>query len=232
MADLRVCFFGFTLAMPFIPSESMGGDFDEITLFGLSPPPIPWLVLLLHPSTYTFGVGLQLSRDLFSGDSTQVHTYGLGSFHGRPRRPAASPTPFFGALIAVVGPSRFETLAFARTNIRNRTARTSKQAVNVGDDERKLEGNSSEQESMAVNLKLPALLNLTPPQSKIRNAMFLFPFPTIKPSNDFIGNKPPRTVEILLGDLSITRTLTPIPNWGRSITALSNLHAFACIRPR
>src|ERR1039458_6862211 len=84
------------------------------------------------------------------------------------------------ALITVIGPSGLRTLSLARTNIRNAAAGAGKQAVRIGNHQRKLEGDCGEEKSMVVNLKFPASRHAIPPQCEIRNASSLSLFPAIK----------------------------------------------------
>ena len=49
---------------------------------------------------------------------------------------------------------------------------------------------------MVVNLKLPALMNVIPPQGKIRDASSPLFLPAIKPAPDFIGDQPSRSFNI------------------------------------
>src|ERR1017187_1536057 len=127
-----------------------------------------------------------------------MHTYGLGSLptvglDGPPLRHTLR-----RAFIAVVGPSRFGALPFARANIRDCAAGTGKQAVSIGDHERKLEGNSSEEKSMVVNLKNPPSLIVIPPQRKIRKTDGILFLPAIKPAPDFLGDELACLFNILL----------------------------------
>jgi hypothetical protein len=52
---------------------------------------------------------------------------------------------------------------------------------------------------MVVNLKVPALLKVIPSQGKVRDASSPLFFPAIKPTPDFIGDKPSRPFNISLG---------------------------------
>src|SRR5260370_1911684 len=72
---------------------------------------------ILQPPTYTSGLGVQLFRDLWNRYATRTQTDGLGSLLA-----IALDGPSLGhtlrrALVAVIGPSGFGTLSFARPNI-------------------------------------------------------------------------------------------------------------------
>src|ERR1035438_7458009 len=131
-----------------------------------------------------------------------MQTDGLGSLLAIGLNGPALRHTLLRALITVIGPSGLRTLSLARTNIRNAAAGAGKQAVRIGNHQRKLEGDCGEEKSMVVNLKFPASRHAIPPQCEIRNASSLSLFPAIKPVPDFTGDKSSRQFNIFLRGLA------------------------------
>src|ERR1035437_250483 len=153
----------------------------------------------LQPPIHAGGAGVQLFGNPFGRNPAQMQLYGLGLLLSivldRPT--------LCGALLrtgfAVVGPSAFRAFSFAGPNIGESATRTRIQAVSVSDYEGQLQRDGGEEKSVVVNLEIPPLMDIIPPQSEIRNTAIPLLLPAVKPVSDFSADSFSRRLYVSRG---------------------------------